>query len=55
MIPNSSQAAKVENEEPDWGDGDENFDYIYDNNEEHDCNNKQEHGSVLRHLISQVV
>jgi membrane protease subunit (stomatin/prohibitin family) len=41
--------------EPDWGDQRENFDAIYDNQNEQDVGdiNKQ-HGSVLMHLLSQV-
>uniref|UniRef100_A0A0N4Z270 Oxysterol-binding protein n=1 Tax=Parastrongyloides trichosuri TaxID=131310 RepID=A0A0N4Z270_PARTI len=41
--------------EPDWGDEDEDFDKIYENNEESDLGNvQQQHGSVLMHLLSQV-
>uniref|UniRef100_A0A915EP71 Oxysterol-binding protein n=1 Tax=Ditylenchus dipsaci TaxID=166011 RepID=A0A915EP71_9BILA len=41
--------------EPDWGDSNEDFDRIYDNNEENAIGNlQQQHGSVLMHLLSQV-
>uniref|UniRef100_A0A914DLY0 Oxysterol-binding protein n=1 Tax=Acrobeloides nanus TaxID=290746 RepID=A0A914DLY0_9BILA len=41
--------------EPDWGDSHENFDQIYENNEESDLGDvQQQHGSVLMHLLSQV-
>uniref|UniRef100_A0A0K0DGR9 Oxysterol-binding protein n=1 Tax=Angiostrongylus cantonensis TaxID=6313 RepID=A0A0K0DGR9_ANGCA len=40
----------------DFGDSHEDFDAIYDNAEEHDVGNvQQEHGSVLVHLLSQVI
>lgn len=40
----------------DFGDANEDFDAIYDNAEEHDVGNvQQEHGSVLVHLLSQVL
>ncbi|CEF67157.1 Oxysterol-binding protein-related protein 9 [Strongyloides ratti] len=41
--------------EPDWDDNHEDFDQIYENNEESDLGNvQQQHGSVLMHLLSQV-
>ncbi|KAI1713927.1 oxysterol-binding protein domain-containing protein [Ditylenchus destructor] len=41
--------------EPDWGDSQEDFDKIYDNSEENAIGNlKEQHGSVLMHLLSQV-
>ena len=42
-------------EEPDWDDSNEDFDKIYENNEESDLGDvQQQHGSVLMHLLSQV-
>lgn len=42
-------------EEPDWGDNNEDFDSIYENTDESDLGDVQsQHGSVLMHLLSQV-
>lgn len=41
--------------EPNWGDSNEDFDRIYDNNEENASGRvDQNHGSVIGHLLSQV-
>uniref|UniRef100_A0A1I7ZN79 Oxysterol-binding protein n=1 Tax=Steinernema glaseri TaxID=37863 RepID=A0A1I7ZN79_9BILA len=48
-------AGAASRSEPDWGDDGEDFDAIYDNNQESDLGNvQQQHGSVLMHLLSQV-
>uniref|UniRef100_A0AC34QIA4 Oxysterol-binding protein n=1 Tax=Panagrolaimus sp. JU765 TaxID=591449 RepID=A0AC34QIA4_9BILA len=42
-------------EEPDWDDSNEDFDSIYQNNQESELGDvQQQHGSVLMHLLSQV-
>lgn len=42
-------------DEPDWEDSNEDFDSIYQNNQESELGDvQQQHGSVLMHLLSQV-
>uniref|UniRef100_A0AC35U9N9 Oxysterol-binding protein n=1 Tax=Rhabditophanes sp. KR3021 TaxID=114890 RepID=A0AC35U9N9_9BILA len=50
-----SKSFKPNEGEPEWGDEDEDFDTICENNEESELGNvQQQHGSVLMHLLSQV-
>lgn len=55
-MPNPRKSWESTETEPDWGDSNENFDEIYEkNNEESDLGDiQQQHGSVLMHLLSQV-
>lgn len=51
----TTQGSTTVEAEPNWGDDSENFDRIYEINEENELGNvQQQHGSVLMHLLSQV-
>ncbi|KAI6209917.1 Oxysterol binding protein, variant [Aphelenchoides besseyi] len=53
--PNRIELTATEREQPKWGDENENFDAIYEQTNEQEIGNvKQKHGSVLKHLLSQV-
>lgn len=54
-MPNPRKSWESTEVEPDWGDANEDFDAIYEKNEESDLGDiQQQHGSVLMHLLSQV-
>lgn len=52
----NSQSRRKSVQEPDFGDANEDFDAAYEDAEELDVGNvQQQHGSVLMHLLSQVL
>ncbi|KAI6204884.1 Oxysterol binding protein, variant [Aphelenchoides besseyi] len=54
-VPSRIELTATEREQPKWGDDNENFDAIYEQTNEQEIGNvKQKHGSVLKHLFSQV-
>lgn len=54
--PGKKNLQKKSIQEPDFGDANEDFDAAYEDTEELDVGNvQQQHGSVLMHLLSQVL